>query len=89
MVSSYISKSRRNIMQDDENGGSSDVIFLSSDLCDLLESSEHLHCLPTGHFVLVAWSKTNAGKKMSEKGRPFVQEAARMLIRDAIQGLDL
>lgn len=89
MVTSYISKSRRNIMQDNERGGSSDIIFLSSDLCNLLESSEHLHCLPTGHFVLVAWSKTNAGKQMSEKGRPFVQEAARMLIGDAIQGSDL
>ena len=83
MVSSYISKSRRNVLQDSEGESSSDIIFSSSDLCNLMESSEHLHCLPTGHFVLVAWSKTNAGKKMSEKGRPFVQEAARMLISDA------
>jgi len=77
MVSSYVSKSRRN--------ATSDAIFLSSDLCKLLESSEHLHCLPTGHFVLVAWSKTQAGAQMSEPGRPFVREAARELICDAIE----
>jgi hypothetical protein len=88
LVSSYIS-SQRNITQDSGGVDSSDIIFLSSDLCNLLESSEHLHCLPTGHFVLVAWSKTNAGKKLTEKGRPLVQQAARMLISDVMEVSDL
>jgi hypothetical protein len=63
---------------DDDNS----IVFESRELCKLLKTSEHWHLAPSGHFVLVAHSKTKRGAKKSAKGRPLVNQAALDLVRD-------
>lgn len=63
----------------DKNSG---VVLESKELYHLMRKSEQLHLMPTGHFVLVAHSKTPKGSKMSAKGRPFVRKVAVELVKD-------
>ena len=65
-----------------ENDDDNSIVFESRELCKLLKTSEHWHLAPSGHFVLVAHSKTKRGAKKSAKGRPLVNQAALDLVRD-------
>mmetsp|Transcript_30763 Transcript_30763/g.62365 ORF Transcript_30763/g.62365 Transcript_30763/m.62365 type:complete len:461 (-) Transcript_30763:2412-3794(-) len=81
MIDSLIVKRRPSASQSG-NTKSGSVVFESKELCHLMRKSEQLHLIPTGHFVLVAHSKTPRGSKMSAKGRPFVRQAAVDLVND-------
>lgn len=61
--------------------GSADVVFRSWELRGLMKNSENWHPFPSGHFVLVAHSKTERGARKSAKGRPCVDRAASDLVK--------
>ena len=69
----------------EEATGENGVCFESKELCKLLKSSEHWHIAPTGHFVLVAHSKTERGAKNYAEGRPLVDQVALDLVNDVME----
>ena len=73
---------KRKKKKENDDGDDNSIIFESRELCNLLRTSEHWHLAPTGHFVLVAHSKTKRGAKKSAKGRPLVDQAALELVED-------
>lgn len=81
MIDSLITKRRRSLSQRDDSNNSG-IVFESKELCSLMRKSEQLHLVPTGHFIIVAHSKSRNGSKMSAKGRPFVRQAAVDLVND-------
>ena len=71
---------KRAALQDDGEA----ISFESNELCNLLKSSEYWHLAPTGHFLLVAHSKTKRkrGAKKYAMGRPLVDNATAELVND-------
>ena len=65
------------------------IIFESKELCHLMKKSEYCHIFPTGHFLIVAHSKTKRGSRRFAKGRPLVDQAIALELVSYVRGLQV
>eukprot|EP00578_Thalassiosira_sp_NH16_P031198 CAMPEP_0181080396 /NCGR_PEP_ID=MMETSP1071-20121207/2544_1 /TAXON_ID=35127 /ORGANISM="Thalassiosira sp., Strain NH16" /LENGTH=433 /DNA_ID=CAMNT_0023161869 /DNA_START=82 /DNA_END=1379 /DNA_ORIENTATION=+ len=75
LMNDAVSK-KKDVLQRDELDNDTTLSFESRELCEFMKTSEYWHLAPTGHFLLVAHSKTRRGARKFAKGRPLVDQAA-------------